>query len=110
MRNVRPAGIPSDVLEHIRPGTDLIVPSDHGQPMPQPDAVEAAAGRLERVTVHQALAVHDRPYHAGAFGDRLRHVSYFLTPKLRDHFERGTIDLMPNDLSRIPAILRARTT
>ena len=108
--NVRPAGSPSDVLEHIRPGTDLIVPSDNGEPVTVLDAIEAAAGQLERVTVHQALAVHDRAHHAGAFGDRLRHISYFLTPNLREHFERGTIDLMPNDLSRIPAILRARTT
>jgi acyl-CoA hydrolase len=107
--NVRPAGSPSEVLEHIRPGSDLIVPSDNGEPVTVLDAIEAAAGQLERVTVHQALAAHDRSYHAGAFGDRLPHVSYFLTPKLREHYERGTIDLMPNDLSSIPAILRART-
>src|SRR5262249_18193571 len=50
-----------------------------------------------------------RPYHAGAFGDRLRHLSYFLTPRLREHFEKGTVDLVPNDLSSIPSILRART-
>jgi acyl-CoA hydrolase len=106
--NVRLPGRPTDVLEHIRPGSDLIVPGDNGEPVTVLDAIEVAAGRLEHVTVHQALAVHDRPYHAGAFGDRLRHVSYFLTPKLREHFERGTIDLMPNDLSRIPSILRAR--
>ena len=96
--NVRPAGSPTDVLEHIRPGSDLIVPSDNGEPVTVLDGIEAAAGQLERVTVHQALAAHDRPYHAGALADRLRHVSYFLTPKLREHYERGTIDLMPNDL------------
>lgn len=106
--HARLPGRPTDVLEHIRPGSDLIVPGDNGEPVTVLDAIEAAAGQLEHVTVHQALAVHDRPYHAGAFGDRLRHVSYFLTPKLREHFERGTIDLMPNDLSRIPSILRAR--
>ena len=105
----RPAGSAAAVLDHIRPGTDIIAQSDNGEPVTVLDAIEAAAGQLERVTVHQALAVHDRPYHAGAFGDRLRHVSYFLTPKMREHFERGTIDLMPNDLSRIPAILRERT-
>ncbi len=106
---IRPAGRATDVLDHIRPGSDLIVPSDNGEPVTLLDAIEAAAGTLERVTVHQALAARDRPYHAGAFGDRLRHVSYFLTPKLREHYERGTIDLMPNDLSSIPALLRART-
>jgi len=105
-----PAPSAAAVLEHIRPGMDLIVPSDNGEPVTILDAIEAAAARLERVTVHQALAVHDRPYHAGSFGDRLRHVSYFLTPVLREHHDRGTVDLMPNDLSSIPAILRARTT
>ena len=104
-----PAVAASAVLDHIRPGTDLIVQSDNGEPVTVLDAIEAAAEQLERVTVHQALAVHDRRYHAGAFGDRLHHVSYFLTAKLREHFERGTVDLMPNDLSRMSGILRERT-
>src|SRR5215468_264871 len=105
----RPAASASAVLDHIRPGTDLIVEAATGEPVTVLDAIEAAAGQLERVSVHQALAVRDRPYHAGAFGDRLRHLSYFLTPKLREHFERGTVELVPNDLSSIPSILRART-
>src|SRR5262249_40540269 len=105
----RPAANAAAVLEHVRPGTDLIVEVANGEPVTLLDAIEAAAGQLERGSVHQALAVHDRPHHAGAFGDRLRHFSYFLTAKLREHYERGTIDLVPNDLSSIPAILRART-
>ena len=105
----RPAASASAVLDHIRPGTDLIVEGATGEPVTVLDAIEAAAGQLERVSVHQALAVYDRRYHASAFGDRLRHFSYFLTPKLREHFERGTVELVPNDLSSIPSILRART-
>ncbi|HXJ80099.1 MAG TPA: acetyl-CoA hydrolase/transferase C-terminal domain-containing protein [Candidatus Methylomirabilis sp.] len=105
----RPATSAAAVLDHIRPGADLIVEVANGEPVTVLDAIEAAAGQLERVSVHQALPVHDRPYHAGAFGDRLRHFSYFLTPRLREHFERGTVDLVPNDLSSIPAIMRART-
>ena len=94
------------VLEHIRPGTNLIVPSENGEPVTLLDAIEAAASDLERVTVHQALAMRDRPHHAGAFGDRLRHVSYFLTPAMREHHDKGTVELTPNDLSAIPSILR----
>src|SRR5262249_4534205 len=104
-----PAVAASAILDHIRPGTDLIVQADNGEPVTVLDAIEAAAGQLERVTVHQALAVPDRGYHRGGFADRLPHVSSFPTAKLREHFERGTIDLMPNDLSRIPGILRERT-
>ena len=105
-----PAASPAAVLEHIRPGMDIIAQSDNGEPVTVLDAIEAAAGSLDNVRVHQALAVRDRPYHAGAFGDRLRHISYFLTLTLRQHLEKGTIDLMPNDLSSIPGILRARTS
>jgi acyl-CoA hydrolase len=97
------------VLEHIGPGTDVIVPTANGEPVTVLDAIEAGADRLTRVRVHQVIALRDRPHHAGAFGDRLRHVSYFLTPKMREHFERGTVDLLPNDLSSIPALLRAGT-
>ena len=105
----RPASSAAAAVEHIRPGSDLIVECANGEAVTVLDAIEAAAGKLERVSVHQALGVRDRPHHAGAFGDRLRHFSYFLTPKLREHFERGTIELVPNDLSRISGILRART-
>ena len=110
MANVpRPAARATAVLEHIRPGTDIVVSGANGEPVTVLDAIEAVGDRLERIRVHQALPLHDRPYHAGVFGDRLRHVSYFLTPKLREHFERGTVDLMPNDLSAIPALLRIAT-
>ena len=110
MANVtRAAASAAAVLEYIRPGTDIIVPAANGEPVTVLDAIEAGADRLERVRVHQVIALHDRPHHAGAFGDRLRHVSYFLTPRMREHFERGTVDLMPNDLSAIPALLRIAT-
>jgi acyl-CoA hydrolase len=103
----RPARSAAAVLDHLRPDMDLIVQSENGEPMTVMDAIEAAAGQLDRVRVHQALAVRDRPHHAGAFGDRLRHYSYFLTPTMREHFERGTAELVPNDLSRVPALMRA---
>jgi hypothetical protein len=68
----RPATSATAVLEHVRPGSDLIVQSANGEPVTVLDAIEAAAAELERISVHQGLPVRDRPYHAGAFGDRLR--------------------------------------
>ena len=71
---------PDAVLEHIGPGADIIVPLANGEPV--------SAARRHRgprrsastdVRVHQMHALHDRPYLHGAFGDRLRHVSYFLS-------------------------------
>jgi acyl-CoA hydrolase len=105
----RPAASAAAVLEHIRADSDVIVATANGEPVTVLDAIEAGAARLDRVRIHQVLALRDRPHHAGAFGDRLRHLSYFLTPKLREHWERGTIDLVPNDLDSVPALLRART-
>ena len=61
---------PSAVLEHIQPGTDLIVPLANGEPVTLFDAIEANAGGLHDVKVHQMHAVHDRPYLHGAFGEQ----------------------------------------
>ena len=55
-------------------------------------------------------AIHDRPYLHGAFGDRLRHVSYFLSGVTRPCFRAGTIELVPNNFSEMRAILTDRTT
>lgn len=99
-----------DVLEHVRPGTDIIIPLANGEPVSLLDAIEARADELDRVRVHQMHTVHDRPYLHGAFGDRLRHVSYFLSHVTRPCFHAGTIDLVPNNFSEMRAILKERTT
>ena len=89
---------------------DIIVPTGNSEPVTVLDAIEAGVTGLDGIGIHQLFALRDRPHHAGAYGDRLRHLSYFLTVKIREHFERGTVDLVPNDLDSIPALLRARTT
>jgi acyl-CoA hydrolase len=98
------------VLEHIGIGGDLIVPLANGEPVTVLDAVEAAADGLDGVRVHQMHALHDRRYLHGAFGERLRHLSYFLSEVTRPCFRAGTIDLVPNNFSEMRAILYARTT
>lgn len=104
----RPASSADAVLAHVRDGGDLIVPAANGEPSTLLDALEAAAsaGEVDGVRVHQALPIRDRPHHAGAYGTRLRHVSYFLSADLRAHHDAGTVDLVPNDLGHIPSILR----
>lgn len=98
----------SAVLDHVDAGTDLIVPLAVGEPVSVLDAIEAAADRLEKVVVHQMHALYDRPSLHGAFGDRLRHVSYFLSPITRSAFRAGTIDLVPNHFSEMYPVLRSR--
>jgi acyl-CoA hydrolase len=94
------------VLDHIGPGTALIVPLANGEPRTLLDAVEAAADRLDGVTVHQMHALYDRPYLSGVHRGRLDHVSYFLSPITRPHFAAETVDLVPANFSEVPVLLR----
>jgi acyl-CoA hydrolase len=101
-------GDASAVLDHLRNHSALIVPTANGEPVTLLDAVEAAAAAeaIDGVSVHQVFSLRDRPHHAGAYGDRMRHVSYFLGAAMRPHYEAGTVDLVPNDLGSIPRLLR----
>ncbi|MGB8861193.1 MAG: acetyl-CoA hydrolase/transferase C-terminal domain-containing protein [Ilumatobacteraceae bacterium] len=106
---------PSDsaeaVLEHIRPHSDLIVPLANGEPNALLDAIDAAGARgdIDGVTVHQMHALTDRPYLHRAYGDRLRHVSYFLSPITRPCYLAGTVDLVPNHFSEVFSHMQGRT-
>jgi len=99
------------VLEHIRPHSDLIVPLANGEPPMLLDAIEAAAdrGEIDGVTVHQMHALSDRPYLHGAYGDRLRHVSYFLSHVTRPCYLAGTVELVPNHFSEVFSHMQGRT-
>jgi acyl-CoA hydrolase len=57
------------------------------------------------VRVHQMHALHDRGYLDGRYGDRLHHVSYFLSHVTRPRFHDGTVDLVPCNFSEVPALL-----
>lgn len=100
----------SKVLDHLRPGTDIIVPLANGEPTAVLDALEAGIDRLDRVRIHQMHALHDRPYlHAPPDDTRLRHVSYFLSHITRPAFWAGTVDLVPNNFSEVPRVLQRST-
>jgi acyl-CoA hydrolase len=107
---VEPRNQPGDVLDHIGPGTQLIVPLANGEPTCLLDSIEAHADHLEGVRVHQMHALHERRYLAGEFGDRLKHLSYFLSHVTRPHFANGTVGLIPAHFSEVFALMRARTT
>lgn len=102
------AADPAALIERLRPGTELVVPIANGEPVTLLDALEANADRLHGVTVHQMHALRDRPMMHGAFGDRLRHVSYFLSHITRPHFHAGTVDLVPNHFSEVYDLIRRR--
>ncbi len=99
-----PAGA---VLDHIGPGTDIVVPLANGEPVTVLDAIEAGAEQMTRRRRHQTHALHDRPYLHGEYGDRLRHRAYFLSPITRRAFAEGNCDLVPANFSEVPMILRS---
>jgi acyl-CoA hydrolase len=100
---------PEAVLEHVPIGADVIVPLANGEPVAVLDALERANERLHHVRVHQMHALRDRPYLHRAFGDRLRHVSYFLSAATRQAYWDGDIDLVPSNFSEMPLLLRQAT-
>jgi len=94
------------VLALVSKGTDIIIPLANGEPVGVMDAIEAAADELSGVRVHQMHVLHDRPYLDGRHGDRLRHVSYFLSEVTRPHYHAGGLDLVPAHFSEVPLLLR----
>jgi acyl-CoA hydrolase len=100
---------PEAVLTHVEPGSDLIVPLANGEPVALLDALEEHSDELSGVRIHQMHPLRTRRYMQGAFGDRLRHVSYFLSDADRQAFRDGQCDLVPNHFSEMPALLRGST-
>ncbi len=104
---------PGDVLRHVAPGTQIIVPLGNGEATAVMEALDAAAAaddpRIDEVRVHQMHALHDRPYLHGAYGTRLKHISYFLSHVTRPHFASGAIGLVPAHFSEVYALMRMRT-
>jgi acyl-CoA hydrolase len=95
-----------DVLRHIAVGGDVIVGAANGEPKTIVDAIEAGAGDLtEQVRLHQMLPLRDRAYFEGEVPG-VRHVSWFLSPHDKDAFHRGACDLVPNNFSEVPALMR----
>ncbi len=94
------------MLDHLAPGTSVIIPLANGEPRTVLDAMEAEADRLDGVRVHQMHALYDRAYLQGRFRGRLDHTSYFLSEVTRKRFHEGTVDLVPSNFSEVPRLLR----
>ena len=109
MAVIPPAGQAEDVLHLVEDGADLIVPLANGEPVTLLDVIEANAARWTGVRVHQMHALHDRPYLHGSVRDHLLHVSYFLSPVTRPAFHSRGCELVPNNFSEVPRLLRETT-
>lgn len=100
---------PIDVLDHIPPGADVIVPIGLGEPVTLLDTLEANADRLEGVRIHRMDPYIERAYIRGEFGDRLRHVDYFLGPGSRQAYWAGQVELVPTHFSETALLMRRST-
>lgn len=96
------------VFDHFGDGADLIVGLGNGEPVTVIDAIEAGAGRLSGVTLHQMLPLRERRHMRGDFAG-LHHVSWFLSPANREAFHKGTCDLVPNNFSDVPHLMQLST-
>ena len=103
------AGPADTVLTFIEDGADLIVPLANGEPVSVLDAVEANADRFHGVRIHQMHALHDRPYLHGSMREHLLHMSYFLSPVTRPAFYARGCELVPNNFSEVPRLLKKTT-
>jgi acyl-CoA hydrolase len=99
---------PETVLDLIPEDADLIVGLGNGEPVTVLDAIEARAENLCNVRIHQMLPLRERPHMRGNFRG-LRHVSWFLSPANREAFREGTCDLVPNNFSDVPRLMRQAT-
>ncbi|MHC1560305.1 acetyl-CoA hydrolase/transferase family protein [Actinomycetospora sp. C-140] len=93
------------VLEHVGPGAQIVSGGFNAEPASVLDALEAGGDRLRDVRVHQMLAPRWRPSIDGKVPG-LRHVSWYLSPATRDAFHAGHCDLVPNNFSDVPRLLR----
>lgn len=107
--SARPLTDPHDLVDHLPPDVDLIVPLAVGEPVSLLDAVEARSSELDGAKVHQMHALYDRPSIRGEYLPHLRHVSYFLSHVTRGPFRDGKCDLVPNHFSEVPMLLRGST-
>jgi len=96
------------VLNHIRDGDDLIVGAMNGEPVTVIDAIEAAPRQWRDVRLHQMYPLRCSRYIDGGVPG-LRHVSWFLSPPIREAFHKGTCELVPNNFSEVPRLLERST-
>ena len=99
---------PEAVVEHVGDGDDLIAGMGNSEPVTVLDAIEADAERLSGVRIHQMLPFRERRYMHGHVPS-LHHISWFLSPANRKAFHKGACELVPNNFSEVPSLMRRST-
>jgi acyl-CoA hydrolase len=97
---------PDAILDHVPDGSDVIVGLGNAEPVRVLDTIEANADRFRALRLHQMLPLRRRRYIDGEFPG-IRHVSWFLSPADREAFHAGACDLVPNNFSEVPRLMRS---
>src|SRR5688500_11925930 len=105
MPNIPDVSDAASVVTRVADGSAIIVPIVNGEPVSLISAIDERGDRVQGLTVHQMHALHDHPYLHAVHGDRLRHMSYFLSHITRPAFRAGTVDFVPANFSEIPLVL-----
>ncbi len=96
------------VTDHLPPGSDAIAGLGNSEPHTVIEAIEANAEQLRDLRIHQMLPLRSHPYINGEVPN-VRHVSWFLSPHSRAAFAAGKCDLVPNNFSEVPELMRRST-
>ncbi|HHU45532.1 MAG TPA: acetyl-CoA hydrolase/transferase family protein [Actinomycetales bacterium] len=97
---------PEALLDHVKPGTKLLVPIAAGEPPALLDALDANAEQLENVQVIQMLGAGSRAYQRGEYPGKLESADLFLGGETRKLQAQGTIEYIPTNFSGIPELVR----
>ena len=97
---------PEALLEHIKPGTKILVPVAACEPSALLDMLEAHAEQFEDVHVYQMCTESTRPYQMGEYPGKLTHHEFFLGGGSRKGHSNGTTELYPVSFSMIPELVR----
>ncbi len=101
---IRPA---HDVIDLIRDGDTVVVPTGVGEP---PTILEALSERRREkrdVTVSQILPLRPFGYYDPETVEHVRHAAYFFGGASRAGGQAGWIDFRPSYFSEMPALIRA---
>ncbi len=98
-----------EVIGLIEQGADIIIPIANGEPHRLLDLLEENHTKLDNVNIHQMLALRERNYILGEMTGHLSHVSYFLSGATRKAYQKGKIELVPNNFHEVPRMLEKIT-
>jgi acyl-CoA hydrolase len=98
---------PADALSVVSSGMTMFVHGAAATPTPLLDAL-AARSDLEGVSLYHLHTGGPAPFVAPECRGRLRSVSLFAGPPVRDAIERGDADFVPIFLSDIPSLFQTR--